>query len=423
MSLRLTNPSTPDSPDEPGAPSATAPRPGRAGPLPSWLGRLGEPLYRAAINRRNRRYDSGRGVTRLPLPVISVGNLSVGGTGKTPMVMHILRLLLEHGHRPCVAMRGYSRGGRRRVRGARRSGLEPGTSTSDLIIDQIRHEQTRFDSDEADAYRRAFDDLPIVSRPDRLAGLRVLLEEPFQPRVDCVVLDDGFQHRRIARNADIVLIDASRPPMHDHLLPRGWLREPAESLARATAVVLTHTELCRGHASDSSLVDLSTFIVRHHGRPPLATTSHVWTGLRRSRSDGTEDDRLPLDYLLGKRVVAACAIGNPHGFIAALERTLTTDRSNPGTLAARFVLPDHDPFDDAVRRIIAGAARQHEADAIVVTDKDWSKLRPTPLEGWPCPILRPELSLVFNSGLQAFERHVLDASRRLSLTPAADPSD
>ena len=85
--------------------------------MPAWLGRVLEPLYRAEIGRRNRRFDRGVGVERLPVPVISVGNLSVGGTGKTPMVMHVVRLLLEAGRKPCVAMRRRGRGGMRRASG------------------------------------------------------------------------------------------------------------------------------------------------------------------------------------------------------------------------------------------------------------------------------------------------------------------
>ncbi len=418
MTLRITTPPPPPAPgpddaSQPRTPAraaSTTPRPQR-GPVPDWLGRIGEPLYRAAVTRRNRRYDRNIGVTHLTTPVISVGNLSVGGTGKTPMVMHVLRTLLESGRKPCVAMRGYTRKSSRTERAA----IRP--PRSGLLIDQLAVTARTPKSDEADQYIRAFPGMPIIAQPDRLAGLRELLEKPFQPTVDCVVLDDGFQHRRIARDFDIVLIDASRPPSHDHLLPRGWLREPPESLRRASCVVITHAELCapaRGEDPDDqvcdSFLDLSGFITHHHGRPPIAITSHVWTGLRRARSHAPDDDdTLPLDHLLSRRVVAACAIGNPRGFLTALERTLRTDRSRPGVLLDRFVLPDHDPYDDAVARSIADAAATGDADAIVVTDKDWSKLRRYPAAFWPCPIIRPELSLVFNSGADAFARELLVA--------------
>ncbi len=249
---------------------------GRRGPVPAWLGRIGEPLYRRAINYRNRRFDAGAGVHRLNVPVISVGNLSVGGTGKTPMVMHVLRVLLEGGHKPCVAMRGYSKRGqskRGQSKHQHSRSARDAPAESSLIIEQVAGSMAAWTgrergqswtdtgaggewggvsnlgfSDEADEYRRAFPDLPLIARPDRIVGLRELLEKPFKPVVDCVVLDDGFQHRQIARDLDIVLVDASHPPMRDHLLPRGYLREPPESLRRASCVVITHAEMCDGDA-------------------------------------------------------------------------------------------------------------------------------------------------------------------------------
>lgn len=408
-------------------------RPGRTGPVPSWLGTIGEPLYRAAIGRRNRAFDAGKGVTKVELPVISIGNLSVGGTGKTPMVMHVLTLLLEAGLRPCVAMRGY------------RAKHRPTRSQPMLIIDQAR--MPAHDSDEADEYRRVFPDVPVIAQPDRLAGIRRLLDEPFQPTVDCVVLDDGFQHRRIARDLDVVLIDASRSPFVDRLLPRGWLREPVESLKRAHAVVITHAELLdpqppgdpnagtervameARHAAErsahESLLELTNHVTHVHGKPPVAVTAHVWTGLKLAVSHAHEfaprllesegavragdDLLLPLDELLGSVVTGVCAIGNPTGFTRALRRTLLSDRANPGRLSDLFVLPDHDAFDDAVVRSIARSAGQSESDWIVATDKDWSKLRAVGADRWPCPIVRPQLSLVFRMGRESFDRQLLSA--------------
>ncbi|MFN7022482.1 MAG: tetraacyldisaccharide 4'-kinase, partial [Phycisphaerales bacterium] len=109
------------------------------------LGRPLEPIYRAIIRRRNRSFDAGRGVTRFGVPVVSVGNLSVGGTGKSPMVTHIVASLLRAGLRPCIAMRGYSKS-----RG----------QTS-------RHHAP----DETDAYLRTFPQVPVIARPDRAAGI------------------------------------------------------------------------------------------------------------------------------------------------------------------------------------------------------------------------------------------------------------
>jgi tetraacyldisaccharide 4'-kinase len=344
--------------------SPAAHSPPRAGPLPGPLGRLAARVYAAAIARRNRAFDAGRGVHSLPIPVLSVGNLSVGGTGKTPMVAHICRVLLEHSVRPCIAMRGYA---------PRRNGRAAG-------------------SDEADVYNREFGtSIDLVAQPDRIRGIRALLSAA-SPTPRAVVLDDGFQHRRIRRDLDIVLIDASRDPFTDSLLPAGWLREKPDSLRRASCVVLTHTEL----ASTESLARLSANIERAHGKPPIAATRHLWTSLLDSA-----DTHLPLDWLLGKRTVGVCAIGNPRGFLDALQLTL-----GPNASFEQIVLPDHDPFLPATVTRILESAKRSAADAIVITDKDWSKLRLLPATTWPCPIVRPLLSLGFIRGREDLEHAI-----------------
>lgn len=133
------------------------------------MARLLTPLYLAELGRRNRRFDRGAGVTRFDVPVISVGNISVGGVGKTPMVMTIAGWLLESGRRPCIAMRGYKAGAG--------------------------------ESDEAALYRERFGDVPVVAQPDRTAGLRALFAQERVgqasslpgpgARIDCIILDDG----------------------------------------------------------------------------------------------------------------------------------------------------------------------------------------------------------------------------------------
>ncbi len=348
-----------------------APRPG---PVPL-LGRVVEPLYRAVIAARNRRFDRGIGVHRVGVPVISIGNLSVGGTGKTPMVMHVLGVLLRAGLSPCVAMRGYTARGH-------------GDAAPD----------------ETDAYRRAFPHVPIVARPDRIVGVRALLADA-AIGVDRVVLDDGFQHRQIARDLDIVLVDATpgRSVFEDRLLPRGWLREPPSALRRAAAVVLTHAEL----ASEDHLRSLRADIRRLHGRSPVGQTRHMWTALKHADGSATGDDRLlPLETLEGRRVVGCCAIGHPDAFVRSLGLVV----GDPGRVTT-MTLRDHDPFERATVDRLAREAEKHRAEWIVVTDKDWSKLRRYPSDCWPCPVVRPDLSLVFDDGREAVDELVLSAGR------------
>lgn len=360
----------------------------RPGPLPGVVGRAAAKIYALAIARHNRRFDAGRGVHTLSVPVISIGNLSVGGTGKTPMVAFVCRVLLERGIRPCIAMRGYAPG--------RRGGAGHG-------------------SDEADAYARLFGDaVDIVSRPDRHAGIQELLAERSKigrdrtaagpPAPGVVVLDDGFQHRQIARELDVVLIDASRNPFADRLLPAGWLREPVESLRRATCVVITHAEL----ADADALQMLARDVQRVHGRPPIAVTRHLWTALR-----DADDTPRPLDALAGRRVLGVCAIGNPAGFAHALRATVGAAGPEPDLIT----LPDHDPYSAATISRISDTARRMDAEFMVTTDKDWSKLRAVPRGKWPCAVLRPELSLSFLSGRVELEGAVARAASRSTERP------
>ncbi|MBX3376990.1 MAG: tetraacyldisaccharide 4'-kinase [Phycisphaeraceae bacterium] len=340
-------------------------------PLPAPLGVPLSWLYRAAIGHINRRFDRGRGVVTFDRPVISVGNLSVGGTGKTPMVRQIVRWLLDAGHRPCIAMRGYAAG----------DGL----------------------SDEAQLYSAAFPTVPIVAQANRTLGLIRLFASEHESdgeHSDCIVLDDGFQHRQIARTLDIVLIDATRSPFADRLLPAGFLREPVESLRRAGAVVMTHAEAV-------SEADLSSLIaqvekVRGERGGVDAVCGHEWSGLAVG-TEGIENIR-PTASLAGKRVLAVCAIGNPGPFLRTVERASGTP------LVDSIVLRDHDPYrEETVDRIVT-TAKRIGAGVIVVTEKDWVKLRHVAAERWPCEVVRPRLEVTFDRGVEILRALVLEAA-------------
>jgi tetraacyldisaccharide 4'-kinase len=369
-------------------------RPADASPLPAFLRPLASPLrsiYALAIARRNKRFEAGIGVIRFDRPVISVGNLSTGGTGKTPMVQFIVRALLDAGHHPCIAMRGYaSRGG---------------------------------ESDEADTYHRLFPGVPVIAQRDRTHGLISLFareHDSDDTHTDCIILDDGFQHRQIGRELDIVLIDGTRDPFADRLLPAGWLREPVTSLSRADLVVLTHAE----RLEESRVRAIDGSVARARSRPLDAITRHAWTTLdvRPFAATSPETDEThPASWLRGKRIVVACAIGNPGAFLAQARDAIGAP------LAAEIVLRDHDPFDrEAVTRIIE-SARATSAHAVLVTDKDWSKLRHRSI-AWPCAIARPRLELSFDRGRDELLSRVIsvvragvpDDSQSLSSTSAAE---
>ena len=351
--------------------------------LPAWLTSRASRLYGQQVAKRAARFDQGQGVVRLDRPVISVGNLSVGGTGKTPVVQWIVAQLRAAGHDPCIAMRGYRS----------RHGL----------------------SDEAQLHRMRFDDLPVVAQPDRVEGLIELFSTERGEVLNCVVLDDGFQHRRIARDLDLVLIDATRDPFDDALLPQGWLREPVEALKRATHLAITHAQATTPERIEALQVRLQGYL----GRRADAVLCHHWTGLEityptgqnnseqplAARADGAADDEmLPTGWLAGKRVVAACAIAQPQQFLSALSRAV-------GGEVPAMVFADHHPYPPASVRTIIGATRDHGAQALVVTPKDWTKLRRVDPSRWPCPVVRPRLEILFASGEETLTGAVLEAAK------------
>lgn len=319
------------------------------------------PLYRAAVAFRNRGFDAGKRVVTFDRPVISVGNLSTGGTGKTPFTMYLIRVLRDAGFRPCVAMRGY---GAPKAKGK--------------------------ESDEAREYLSAFADLPLVAQPDRIAGLIELFATDEENLISPVILDDGFQHRQIARQLNIVLMDATRSAFDDSLLPAGNLREPVESLARADVLVITHA---------SQANDIRESALAINPKLIVCECEHAWNGF--VDAQGVE---VPFDSVRASKVFTMCAIGNPDAFF---EQAAKMFGSN---LVGRAALRDHDPYSSATMASLAQQISAAAADTILTTNKDWSKLQRLPASVWPAcvkRILRPVLSLAFRSGEDELKAAVL----------------
>ena len=335
-------------------------------PLPFGLGLPLAPIYGFVVARRNKRFDKGVGVRTPPVPVICVGNLTVGGTGKTPMVRHVVSTLKMAGRRPGIVLRGY---------GPRRDGV----------------------SDEHAEHRERNPGVPVISNPNRYEGIAQIISMPTGPRPDCVVLDDGFQHRRLRRQLDIVLIDATRSPFSDRLLPAGWLREPAANLARASAVVLTRAD----QLIERELRTLREQVARVTGSNPIAETRHAWATEAEALIDGRETTK-PLSWLRGKRILVASGIGNPTAFE-------NQARLSGATVVSALAFRDHAAMGPRDVAKLTAAATGAGAEAIFCTSKDWTKLRHAPAAGWPCPVVRPVLELEFLRGRDALDQLVLAA--------------
>lgn len=302
---------------------------------------LVEPLYATAMRFRNRRYDRGGFVT-LPRPVISVGNITTGGTGKTPVVEFLARQLLAIGQRPAILLRGYK--------------------------------STAHGSDEAAILTRSLGPtVPVEPNRDRRAGAAKVLQD--HPETTLFLLDDGFQHRRIARQLNIVLIDATNPFGFGHVLPRGLLREPLAGLSRADLLLLTRVDLA------SDLQGLEQTLRTHNRHAPILRSNHRITEFR-SR-DG--------QVVTPARSIAFCGLGNPDAFYGGLRQVLRDE------FAGTMSFPDHHAFspDDLTR--LRDFARQSSAVHWLTTSKDEVKLSQLPGID-DCPILVAQLRIDFQDG-------------------------
>lgn len=273
-----------------------------------------EPLYAGITSIRNKLFDLGaKKAHRLGRPTVSVGNITTGGTGKTPVVQWIARTLIARGHRPAVLLRGYK--------------AHAGQS------------------DEAALYRQIAG-LDVEPDPNRIAAAARVLAR--SPQTSVFLLDDAFQHRRAARDLDIVLIDATNPFGFGHVLPRGLLREPPSGLARADVLIITRAD----DRADTLRQQLRTL----NPRAPILASRHVIRGLI---DDCGQPVRPPA------RAIAAAGIGNPDAFFEQLRQRLGV------TLTQTIALADHEPYTEPTLARLRTAAGELP---VIVTEKDFVKL-------------------------------------------------
>ncbi|MEP6801005.1 MAG: tetraacyldisaccharide 4'-kinase [Acidobacteriota bacterium] len=291
-------------------------------------------LYDRILEARAERYATGRSrSSRLSRPVISVGNLTVGGTGKTPFVLHLAERFLLQGRRPAILSRGYGRRSRDVVVVSKGDGPlvgpEEGGDEPVLLAERLRGAIVVVAPRRADAARSA---------------------EAFAP--DVFLLDDGFQHLSVRRDLDLLLLDASDPFGAGRYPPFGRLREPLSALRRADGYVFTRSSA--GHPTPD---EVST-VVRANPAAPVFTARIFPEGL--TAPSGASAAR-------PERALAVCGIATPASFLGSLA-AIGIDP------AEWLVFPDHRRYSERdVRRIVA-AAKRSESAAVVTTEKDAVKL-------------------------------------------------
>ncbi|MEM6687913.1 MAG: tetraacyldisaccharide 4'-kinase [Planctomycetota bacterium] len=291
--------------------------------------RLGSWVYRFAVWLRNRRYDRNDDlVHRVDVPIICVGNLTTGGTGKTPVVAWLCDIFQSQSLRVSIISRGY--------------GSTGGES-----------------NDEALELAKRLPGVPHVQQQDRVGAAQIAVE---QLDSQVIVMDDGFQHRRLGRTADLVVIDATNPFGFDALLPRGRMREPLASLRRADAVLISRTESV--DPSDVSRIESRIY-------PYLRSGVSIFRGRTIPGQLINHDGQMrSIDAVSDQRVLAVSAIGNPDAFEAMI-KTLG------GQVVESFRLNDHASYGPGVITQIEKRLMHaiESVDMIVCTMKDLVKLK------------------------------------------------
>jgi tetraacyldisaccharide 4'-kinase len=310
---------------------------------------------------------------KLPCPVISVGNLTVGGTGKTPMTQSICEFLQARSLRVCVLSRGY--------RGANEHGVAVVSTPKRVELDAAAA------GDEAYLLAKLLPGVPVVVGKDRRKSGALACRQ-FQPQA--IVLDDGMQFYQLHRDLEIVLVDAQRPFDNGWTLPRGLLREPPSHLRRAGCVVITHAD----RVEPERLERLKATIRQWTRGKPLFTAQYVIRTLRALDRSGDQ----PPAWLSGRRVASFCALGNPAGFEEQIERA-------GGVLVYRARFPDHYAPTMGELNAMIETARAACAEAILVSEKDAVKLpplgRPLPFYALTARLTLDDESAFFSRILQA----------------------
>jgi tetraacyldisaccharide 4'-kinase len=317
-------------------------------------------VYGVVMAIRGALYRSGvLRSARAACPVISVGNITVGGTGKTPMVAYLARFLEVAGLNPAVLMRGY--------RPIKPSGL----------------------GDEAVALQRVLPNVSVLCNRDRVG---VAKEAVLSHGADVLLLDDGFQHQRLARDLDVVTVDALCPFGGGKLLPAGLLREPLSSLRRADVIVLTRTD----QACEKSVGETERRLRWLAPKAVLARSVH-----RAVRVIFPEEgEEGAVSELSSRRVAAFCGIGRPESFRRTVESVC-------GDVVLFREFPDHYGYRDEDLREVGREARDAGAELIVTTEKDYARMEDARGLGVRLGVIAIEL--VVTSGEDELQKCVMKA--------------
>ncbi|WP_319525021.1 tetraacyldisaccharide 4'-kinase [uncultured Desulfosarcina sp.] len=347
-------------------------------------------VYGGVMRLRSRLYEAGILPSRsLPCRVISIGNITTGGTGKTPMTILVARLIRELGYRVAVISRGYR--GRLETTG----GIVSDGETIFLGPDDA--------GDEPTLMARVLKGIPVLVGRRRYETGRLAINR-FNP--DVIVLDDAFQHMGLKRDLNLALLDGQMPFGNGHLLPRGLLREPVSALERAHAIVYTRC---------SQSVDMPLRANPFPRTRPIFHARHA--PVIRTPGDGGHpffSESEGIDSLRNKTVVAFAGLGNNQQFFDSLNRIGCT-------LSRTFSFEDHHRYSFLETTQIAESARTLQVDAVVTTGKDFVKI--ADFNSWPCKLIVVDVKIELIKAEDRLRKLLADAlirpgSGKEKITPA-----
>ena len=320
--------------------------------------------YSLVIRLRNLLYSKGcLKAHRTNAAVISIGNITAGGTGKTPLVIWLCNQLSQN-YKCAILTRGYR-----------------ATENSKL--------KTQNFFDEPAILAESCPDAKVIVNPDRVAGAAEAVGR-FGTKV--LIMDDGFQHRRLARDLDIIAIDVTRPFGYGRILPAGLLREPVAALRRADAVVITRSD----QAAEAQLTRLEHKIRHIKADMIIATSIHAPVC-----AESADAGQISLEELKAKKIFAFCGIGNPDAF-------LNTIKNIGANLLGSKIFDDHHHYTDDCLAQVCEQAERLEADLVLTTQKDWAKIAPLLSVEKSPPFAYLAIEIRFSAGEDKLRRLIED---------------
>ena len=344
-------------------------------------------LYSFLARIHHLTYDLGfRKSLRVPCVVISIGNITMGGVGKSPFVAKLAEILLAKGKTPGLISRGYKASSHQLQHGSRQARRTDERYQDYLIF-----------NDEAKEFTLQFPDVPYFLHPDRGQAAKALLS--YKSEIDVIILDDAYQHRKIARDFNVLIIDALNPFGGRHVAPSGFLREPLSAIARADFIILNRADLI----SESAKIDIKTTL-RKYAKTNLwgEVCQRPFNIYSINSSDGSQSSSFQAPSIpfsswkkefRRRRILAFCGLGAPKGF----QKTLERENLN----VVKFLeFPDHCSYSPQDIQLLSQSVEQLQIDCLITTMKDFVKLTERPTSSLPLYAL--EIRAEFVAGEELF---------------------